>query len=351
MPDECDISGTVVLLQDHDGLAFPPEVGVSMSGLWHVGSSCQPPGSCGALEYAYFGIDATCSFNALPAPAGRYELAGVALPVEDSITLEFCSYYQGEEGCQPWPWGWDTAQVFVRTAVGLETLVDYVSCGGATGAWERRQVDLTPFAGQVVDLVFHFAAEDEISNHFFGWAVDDVRVVARAAGPDRDTNGNGVLDACEHPDRFCFGDGSEGPCPCGNESAPGAEAGCRHSQGAGATLRALGAASLSDDTLVLHGASMPNQPVLYFQGASMHAPIPFGDGIKCTGGPFVRLGVKPNANGASVFPGPNDLPISVRGMISGPTTRYYQARYRDPAAFCTTDTFNYTNAVAVVWGP
>jgi hypothetical protein len=33
------------------------------------------------------------------------------------------------------------------------------------------------------------------------------------------------------------------------------------------------------------------------------------------------------------------------------TTRYYQAWYRDAATFCTTETFNLTNGIAVFWAP
>jgi hypothetical protein len=32
-------------------------------------------------------------------------------------------------------------------------------------------------------------------------------------------------------------------------------------------------------------------------------------------------------------------------------TRDYQVYYRDPASFCTSDTFNLTNGVQVTWGP
>jgi hypothetical protein len=151
---------------------------------------------------------------------------------------------------------------------------------------------------------------------------------------------------------FCYGDGSGAACPCGNASAVGDRAGCLSSLGIGGTLRVHGRASLGDDTLVLEGGSMPNSSVLYFQGANVingGAGVVFGDGVKCTSGPFVRLGTKSNVDGASVYPGAADPMLSVRGMITTAGTRHYQARYRNSAPFCTPDTFNYTSGVSVAW--
>ena len=99
---------------------------------------------------------------------------------------------------------------------------------------------------------------------------------------------------------------------------------------------------------------MPNSSVLYVQGETLAqggAGAVFGDGVKCIAGPFVRLGMKANVDGASGYPASGDPTMSVRGLIAVPGTRHYQARYRNSAAFCTPDTFNYTNGVSVVWQP
>ena len=76
----------------------------------------------------------------------------------------------------------------------------------------------------------------------------------RRRTPRRTSRWNG----CNETGRvFCYGDGSGAACPCGNASTAGDRAGCAHSFGFGATLRASGEPSLSDDTLVLNGAAMP----------------------------------------------------------------------------------------------
>jgi hypothetical protein len=153
---------------------------------------------------------------------------------------------------------------------------------------------------------------------------------------------------------FCFGDGSATPCPCGNASPIGARAGCLHSFGTGATLRVRGRASIANDTLVLEGASMPDSSALYFQGLNLlngGAGVTFGDGVKCTSGPFVRLGTHLNVEGASRHPAASGPPLSVQGLVAAPGARHYQVRYRNAVPFCTPETFNYSSAVTVVWGP
>jgi hypothetical protein len=152
---------------------------------------------------------------------------------------------------------------------------------------------------------------------------------------------------------FCYGDGSGTACPCANESSNEDRAGCLHSFGTGGKLRADGRASLSADSLRLLGSSMTNSTALYFQGANVvngGMGVPFGDGIRCVAGPFVRLAAKSNDGGDSVFPESADPSVSVRGLIASPGTRHYQVRYRNTAMFCTSATFNHTNGLTVVWG-
>jgi hypothetical protein len=79
------------------------------------------------------------------------------------------------------------------------------------------------------------------------------------------------------------------------------------------------------------------------------AGAPVGDGLRCLAGPFIRLATKLNVAGASSHPVAPELPLSVRGAVFVPGKRTYQARFRNPAAFCTSDTFNTTNALEILW--
>src|SRR5207244_1951791 len=127
-----------------------------------------------------------------------------------------------------------------------------------------------------------------------------------------------------------FGDGSATACPCGNASTTDQHAGCLNSLGLAGSLRVHGQASLSHDSVVLEGGGMPNSSALYFQAGNVAnggQGVVFGDGVKCTAGPFVRLGTKTNASNASSYPNAGDLPVSVRGLLTGPGTHHYQSRY------------------------
>lgn len=245
----------------------------------------------------------------------------------DDPRLRFWVSWYMEPGCQ-----YDVLNLFVRSASGgpachaTACLVTEEISG-----WRLFEIELDRECG-AVQIEFAFDTVDGYYNHYPGVFIDDLEVVAV-----------GSLS--------CFGDGSVGPCPCGNESDGAQRAGCKHSGGTGGALRTSGRASLSDDTLVLQGSAMPNQPVMYFQGASSIPATPFGDGLRCVGQPIVRLGTKQNSGGASSFPGPADPSISVRGMVAAPGIRHYCAWFRDPAAFCTIDTFGLTNAVTIVWEP
>jgi hypothetical protein len=164
----------------------------------------------------------------------------------------------------------------------------------------------------------------------------------------------GFMPTTEIGTRYCFGDGSGTACPCGNNSAVGADAGCLNSLGSAGTLRATGCANIGNDTLVLTGAQMPTTgSVLYFQGTVQvggGAGGVFGDGIRCAGGSVIRLGTKTNAGGTSQYPS-GSQPVSVKGGCAAGDVRNYQAWYRNAGAFCTVSTFNLTNGVQIVWEP
>ncbi|MDZ4773715.1 MAG: hypothetical protein SGI72_11350 [Planctomycetota bacterium] len=155
---------------------------------------------------------------------------------------------------------------------------------------------------------------------------------------------------------FCIGDGSGTACPCANNSPAGQGRGCVHSGGVGARLLPSGVPSLSNDTLVLTGASqLPGTLGLYFQGtmqAGGGAGISFGDGLLCASGAITRLGVKAAPGGSSSYPVVGDPSVSVAGLVAGaPTVRTYQLWYRDAAVYCTASTNNLTNGVQVQWMP
>lgn len=155
---------------------------------------------------------------------------------------------------------------------------------------------------------------------------------------------------------FCSGDGTATPCPCGNVGASGA--GCANSIDAnGARLTAVGNPYVDADTFRLVVTGLPPSPPVFYRQATDPSNggmgVAFGDGLLCFSGSLIRLGTRTATSGASSFGFGNqaDPLISVRGLIPGPgTMRVYQATYRNAQPFCTPDTNNTTNALAVVWG-
>lgn len=160
--------------------------------------------------------------------------------------------------------------------------------------------------------------------------------------------------------QFCFGDGTSGPCPCGNLSAP-STGGCLNSLGSPGVLTAFGMGALpsvsadisGNNRITLAGSGMPNAACVYFQGSPM-PPVLFGDGIRCVSNPFmVQLGTTVNVAGASIMGGTPGPAISLQGWVNvplpAPCTRVYQVWYRNAATFCTPAVFNMTNAVSITW--
>lgn len=156
---------------------------------------------------------------------------------------------------------------------------------------------------------------------------------------------------------YCPGDAAAA-CPCGNGAAmvPPSLRGCANSSGSGAFLAISGIASLSGDTQSAFASEhMINGSIVLAQGTSpASGTASFGDGLQCLGGGIVRIGAMENfVPGTAVarYPGTGQAPISVRGGITAPGTRWYQAYYRNAATFCTSSPMNSTNGIELVWGP
>ena len=153
---------------------------------------------------------------------------------------------------------------------------------------------------------------------------------------------------------YCLGDGSALPCPCGNASFPGSRTGCEDSFVVGGQLTATGSPSLTADSLVLLGDSMPNGPALFFGGtarANGGLGSPFGDGLLCVGGSLVRLATHFNTSGFSRYPAPGEAALSSTGALTAGAPFHYQVWYRDAAAWCSPATWNLTNGLSVFWIP
>lgn len=299
----------------------------------------------------------TGQIDLIALPPGNWQGFGAAALNElDGI----CGYIQGYSStCPSFPMrylpssGWLTvggcATTTSATAINdLGDVLTYVYFGGA----RARLEGLGDFSiGELIDpsqgawIVQYYGASDINNRRQILCAVREPTTLALGAAR---------LSTLDPVTLFCAGDGSGAACPCGNASALGADEGCLNSLGTGGRLRAIGVASVSADTLVLQGSSLPNAPALYFQGTTRvnaGAGAVFGDGLRCAGGTIVRLGTQTNVAGASRYPDVGDVQISIRGANAAGDVRTYQAWYRNAATFCTVSTFNLTNGLELTWLP
>lgn len=156
---------------------------------------------------------------------------------------------------------------------------------------------------------------------------------------------------------FCLGDAASATvCPCANSVPATHQSGCRNSTGAGARLTAAGVAQVGNDSVQLQVSGLPAATtVMYFQGTVKQNSgygSPFGDGIRCVNGTVVRLWVSTSSSGASAYPVTGQPRVSANGMVpSGGGSRFYQAWYRNPPAFCTNATYNLSNGFELAWLP
>lgn len=130
-------------------------------------------------------------------------------------------------------------------------------------------------------------------------------------------------------------------CPCGNPGSAGE--GCANSNEEGATLVAVGSASVAADDLRLIALQIPaNQSCLMIGSTNLTSGSPFGDGRRCVGGPVQRFGVQSSGAAGAVSYGPGlgayaltHFPAA--GHLLAGRTFGFQTWYRDDHGPCNSN--------------
>ena len=166
----------------------------------------------------------------------------------------------------------------------------------------------------------------------------------------------------ETGNRYCFGDGTQGVCPCGATGTAGQGCPNTNGNGRGAGLRAAGSASAAADTFCLTIEDAPsNKPGIVFQGAmAQNYPNGLGTLANASGLLCVVPALRGNvifldATGAAVASDFLGQPFSATAQAPGSTT-YYQFWFRDTGNPCqnapaNSAASNFSNAVEVDWMP
>jgi hypothetical protein len=126
-----------------------------------------------------------------------------------------------------------------------------------------------------------------------------------------------------------------------------------NSSGARANLCASGSTSVAADDLVLVAHGVPVfEPGIFYYGPTSLLGAPFGDGLRCVGGPVgTVLRVFPfsfaDASGVMASPILNTIPV--HHQIAAGATLYFQAWFRDLAA--GQSGFNLSDGLAITFAP
>lgn len=226
--------------------------------------------------------------------------------------------------------GWDLTQgspIYLEVFEGTDCQVSVPLNGGGASSVNFSYTNLTTSTKTFIVSAYAGGCDDNA----FGMTIEDL-----PAGTPH-----------------CFGDGSDTAftapmsCPCGNNSAPGDDEGCRNSTGRGARLEASGSRFvLSDDLLLTVTNARPNQVGVLIQGRPP-ASSPFRDGILCLATTNIRrLEFLPiDAAGSTQ----STISFVTEGNVSAGDILHYQFWYRDPGFSACLTGANLSNAVRVVW--
>ena len=179
--DSCEAGSTGVLLSEDFEGGVP--AGWSVSGIFQVTGSCAVNPACDGLAWAYAGDTGFCGYG--DGEAGGLVLPPVALPPNATAELRYCQALNSEAD-------FDFADVTVNNVrISRES--------GGSGTWENRVIDLTPFAGQTITILFRLESDSSVSGTL-GWQVDNLEVVS--TNTTEDCNFDDIPDECQ-PNEDC----------------------------------------------------------------------------------------------------------------------------------------------------
>ena len=152
---------------------------------------------------------------------------------------------------------------------------------------------------------------------------------------------------------YCLGDGSGTLCPCLNGQIG---QGCANSGGSGATLTASGDACFTEDTFQLSVSGIPGAKAgLLVKGSFLigggNGNV-VGDGLLCLAPQMRSQVIVSDPSGTLTMSNWRGQPFGTfPNAADFGTPTYYQWWYRDPAPYCPSFGFNFTNGWAVTWMP
>ncbi|MDJ0782712.1 MAG: prepilin-type N-terminal cleavage/methylation domain-containing protein [Desulfosarcinaceae bacterium] len=147
--------------------------GWTADGLWNISTNRHFSGS----SSWYYGQSGTNNYDTGAINSGSL--------VSPEIDLAICDYgrlilsYRSLHQTQPIdPDLYDLKTVEIRMREGgtwsAWTEIDRIT--GASSGWNQREVDITAYLGEQIQLRYHFDTVTDLDNNFEGWYIDDVRI-------------------------------------------------------------------------------------------------------------------------------------------------------------------------------
>ncbi len=151
--------------------------GWTASELWHISEHRSHSSS----HAWYYGQEGTWSYDTGSATTGTVESSDINLCGFSTATLSFWSWYDTEayNPANPqWTNLYDLKYVQVSTNGGSTwTLLKQIrNDTDPQSTWEKFEIDLSSFVGQIIKLRFYFNTGDSADNAHEGWYIDDIAV-------------------------------------------------------------------------------------------------------------------------------------------------------------------------------
>lgn len=151
----------------------------SGNGLWHYSTGRSADGLSGhsAPGSLYFGRNETSTAGgdySVGTTGGGVTTPAITLTAGRDYSLNFSHFLETEGSAE-----WDVASILIDAGGGFVPLVSTANGTlpvNTQGTWAQVNIDLTPFAGSVIQLRFTFDTIDGALNDFEGWFLDDVSV-------------------------------------------------------------------------------------------------------------------------------------------------------------------------------
>jgi hypothetical protein len=154
--------------------------GWTATGLWHMADGASPCAHSHSPSTSwYYGVDLTCTYSTGSTTSGYLTSPQIDLTAYSNAQLSFWYFYQTETTGT----GYDKRIIQIKPTPSSSWITLQQLSGDAMNQWREKTLDLSSYAGNVIQIRFYFDSIDEVSNNFLGWHIDDILVQSDTTPP------------------------------------------------------------------------------------------------------------------------------------------------------------------------